>query len=407
MDAKKGKELLDTILDLGASLIQTGADTNKTEVNLYRICAGYGFQKCNIWVVPSNIQASVTTPEGEDITLIRHIRSRSTDYTRLADLNDLARRIAADPLEPEKLRETFAAIQSRQEKPEIFLYLAGILGGLGFGVFFGCGALDAIVAGCASFLVAFLGQKLARYEKNQMVYNFVLSFLAEVFIILAVHTGVGKHIGYISIGIVMLLISGLGVTTGIKDFLHQDTLSGVIRISDSLSGAIGIAFGVGLPLFLFQSAGESEVIMLNPSVLLQLIFCTVGCAGFALWFKVKWQHIAPCALGALLTWAVFLLAREETGGSFTASFIAAVICAAYSQIMARVCGAPAVIFNSVSVFPLIPGAALYYTMFGIVTGSIALAREQGISLISTCFAIVLGMMVVEVIVRSCKSLLRR
>lgn len=404
MDVKKGKDLLDTILDIGASLIQAGADTNKTEVNLYRICAGYGFQNCNIWVVPSNIQASVTTPEGEDITLIRHIRSRSADYTRLADLNDLARRISREPLEPEKLREVFGTIQNRKEKPEFFLWLAGILGGAGFGVFFGCGARDAVIAGAASFLVAYLGRWLARYEKNQMVYNFMLSFLAEVLIILAVRTGLGRNTGNISIGIVMLLISGLGVTTGIKDFLHQDTLSGVIRISDSLSGAIGIAFGIGLPLSLFRSAGGAEGIMLNPSVVLQLIFCTVGCTGFALWFKVKWQHVGPCAAGALITWAVFLLAEKKTGNSFTASFIAAVICAAYSQIMARVCGAPAVIFNSVSVFPLIPGAALYYTMFGIVTGSAALAKEQGISLVTTCFALVLGMMVVEVVVRTCKSL---
>ena len=53
----------------------------------------------------------------------------------------------------------------------------------------------------------------------------------------------------------------------------------------------------------------------------------------------------------------------------------------------------------VSVYPLVPGAALYYMMNGIVFAETDLAFEKCISLFSTCFAIVLGIMIVEVIVR--------
>lgn len=401
------KELLNTILDLGAALLQNGADTHKTEKNLYRVCKGYHFTNANIWVVPSNIQASVTTPEGEDLTMIRHVRDRGTNYARLAKLNNLAREISEAPLKPDELREAFETILSSKPEPARILYLAAVLGSGGFGIFFGCDFKDALAAALSGLVVSIIGRKLTTFEKNPLVYNFTLSLIAELIILLFVRIGLGAHIGRITIGVVMLLISGIGFTTGIKDLMHLDTLSGMMKITESFLGAIGIAIGIGLPLYLFRNAASNDLMMMNPSVLLQLVFCTVGCIGFALWFNVKWQHLPLCAAGALLTWGVYLIAEKAFGAGFVAAFISATVCALYAQITARIAKAPSTIFMSVSVFPLVPGAALYYTMYGIVLQDTLLAKEKGATLLMTCFAIGLGMMVVEVIVRLERKLKRK
>ncbi|MBQ8088401.1 MAG: threonine/serine exporter family protein, partial [Clostridia bacterium] len=79
--------------------------------------------------------------------------------------------------------------------------------------------------------------------------------------------------------------------------------------------------------------------------------------------------------------------------------VAAIACGAFSQIAARAHKAPATIFMTVSIFPLIPGAALYSMMVAIVLGNSALAAQKGAELALTCFAIVLGFMVVEVLSR--------
>ena len=44
--------------------------------------------------------------------------------------------------------------------------------------------------------------------------------------------------------------------------------------------------------------GHSDGFMLNPSVPIQLISCTVACVGFALWFKIKGKQVIYSGIGA-------------------------------------------------------------------------------------------------------------
>ena len=387
---------LSLILDIGSAMIQSGAETHRVEDSLYRLCASYGFGACNIWVVPSNIQATVNTPAGACLTQIRHIRGAGVNFDRLDRLNDLCRRACAETPDAEALGGMLAgALDSAPQKPWVS-YLAGVLAGAGFGVFFNCDGLDALVAVCASLLITFLVRQLGKRENNPLILNFLVSCAVELFIVVSVRLGFGHHMGYITVGVVMLLISALGATNGLRDLVHLDTLSGVMNITASLTGAMGIALGIALPLLLLRGWARNEIMVLNPSVPMELLACTVGCVGFALWFNVKGAKVACCGLGALLTWAVYLAVLGPTESAFAATLAGAVACGFFAQAMARVHKAPATIFMTVSVFPLIPGAALYYMMYGFVTRDMSLGLGKGAELLLACFGIVLGFMAVEV-----------
>lgn len=394
MDTTK---ILGLILDIGAEMTRSGAETRRVEDSLYRLCASYGFTACNIWVVPTNIQATVTDREGESLTQIRHIRSPGVNFDRLDRLNDLCRRACADTPDAGELYRQLQQVLSVPAQRPWLIYLSGALAGAGFGVFFNCDWLDALVAVCASLLITFLGRRLSKRESNPLILNFIISFLTEISILFSVHLGFGHHMGYITVGVVMLLISALGTTNGVRDLVHLDTLSGLMNITASLTGAVGIALGIALPLLLFRRWGDSEIMILNPSVALELISATVGCVGFAIWFGVlRGRQIIFCAVGAFLTWGAYLIAYRFLPNAFAATLLGAVICALFAQVMARVNKAPATIFQTVSVFPLIPGAALYYTMYGLVIRDTAFATAKGVELLLACFGIVLGFMVVEV-----------
>ena len=82
--------------------------------------------------------------------------------------------------------------------------------------------------------------------------NAIISFVVELFIIFAVKMGLGHHSGNITVGVVMLLISGIGFTNGISNLLHRDTLSGVINMSKAVLGATGIAIGIALPILIMK-----------------------------------------------------------------------------------------------------------------------------------------------------------
>ena len=393
------ERILHLILNMGTQMIQSGAETHRVEDSLYRLLDSYGFTACNVWVIPSNIQATVTTPDDACLTQIRHIRQSGIDFGCLDDLNALSRRACAERLPPSAFSAQLEGIVNSPRQNAWKQYLAGALAGGGFGIFFNCDAADAAAAVCTSLLVTFLSRRISQREHNPLISNFVIAFLAEIFILVSVQYGLGHHVGYVAAGVVMLLISALGTTNGVRDLISLDTLSGIMNISLSLTGAIGIAMGIALPLHLFFHQATNDIMILNPNIGMELLACTIGCIGFSLWFQVKGRHIFWCTLGAFLTWAAYSLCAHFVPGNFWASLTGAVVCAFFSQIMARVNKAPATIFQTVSVFPMIPGAALYYCMYGFVIGDFQFACEKGISLLLSCFGIVLGFLLIQVLSR--------
>ena len=391
-------KILQGILDIGEAMLQSGAENFRLEDSLYRMCKSYGFTRYDVFVIPSNIQITVETPEGDIITQIRHIESTDINFDRLDYLNNLSRYVCQNKPDEKKLREKYLEVMNREEQHPAVKYFAGVMGGTGFAVFFGCGFMDAIVAVIVSLMIVVVGEWLSKRESNLMVYNMILSFLSEVIIILLVRLGIGSHAEWIMIGIVMLLISGLGVTNGIRDLLQRDFISGSLNIMNAFLGAAGIAFGIALAMLLLDGV-SLEGFILNNSIPIQLISCTIACTGFAFWFKIRGRQVLYSSIGAFFTWAIYLVVYELEPSNFLATLVAAIFVGFYAFIMSRINKAPSTIFLTASVFPLIPGPNLYYMMFGCVSKNVALAFEETVVLLATCLAIALGFLVVDVVSR--------
>lgn len=246
------KKILKAILDIGEQMINSGAEIGRVEDSMYRMCRSYGFVRANCWVISSNIQATVETPDGDIFTQIRHVPGGEMNFDRLDYLNNLSRKVCAETPDAPELSAKLEEVMNRPPQPKWQHYIAGILGGTGFAVFFNCDLLDSIVAVLASVIIVGLGDIIGKKEDNPLIFNAIISFIVEFFILFAVKLGIGHHTGNITVGVVMLLISGIGFTNGISNLLHRDTLSGVINMSKAVLGATGIAIGIALPILIMK-----------------------------------------------------------------------------------------------------------------------------------------------------------
>lgn len=391
-------KILQGILDIGEAMLQSGAENFRVDDSLYRICKSYGFKRYDVFAIPSNIQITVETPEGEIITQIRHIENTDIDFDRLDYLNNLSRYVCQNKPDAEELREKYLEVMGRKKQHPAAKYFAGIMGGTGFAVFFGCDFMDAIVAVIVSLMIVVVGGWLGKRENNLLIYNLILAFLSEVIIITMVRLGIGSHPERIMIGIVMLLISALGTTNGIRELLQRDFISGTINIMNSMLGASGIAFGIALAMLILDGV-SSEGFILNHNISIQLISCTVACSGFALWFKIRGRQVFYSSVGAFFTWGIYLIVYEIEPSNFLATLMASVFVGFYAFIMSRINKAPSTIFLTASVFPLIPGPNLYYMMYGCVSRNVPLAYSETIVLLATCLAIAFGFLIVDVVSR--------
>ena len=252
MDVREANSLLKVILDIGEEFIKSGAESNRAEDSLYRLCNAYGFRKVNIWLIPSNIQATVETPEGEIITQVRYVPLGGYNFDRLDYLNNLSRKACQTTPDAEGLREMLDEVLARPQLNRWVKYLAGVVGATSFGIFFNCDAMDAVVVAITALFVSSISDKLAKVEGNPLISNAILSFLAEVFILFCVSVGFGHNPNAITIGVVMLLIGAIGFTGGLRDLLNRDIIAGGINMTNALLGAMGIATGIALGMLVMM-----------------------------------------------------------------------------------------------------------------------------------------------------------
>lgn len=392
-------KIVQGILDIGESMLISGAENYRIEDSLYRMCRSYGFLKYDVFVIPSNIQITVETAEGEIITQVRHIENADIDFDQLDYMNNLCRYVCSHTPDEEELQKKYQEVKNRPPQHPAAKYFAGIMGGTGFAVFFGCNFKDAIVAVIVSLMIVVVGKWLEKREGNLFVYNTILSFLSEVIIVLSVRNGFADHPERIMIGIVMLLISGLSTTNGIREILQKDYISGFINIMNSILGAAGIAVGTALAMLMLNDF-SAEGFILNHSIPIQLVSCTIACVGFAFWFQIRGKQVIYSGIGAFITWSIYLIVFEIEPSNFLATLVAAIFVAAYAFVMSRINKAPSTIFLTASVFPLIPGPNLYYMMYGCVTRDIPLAFSETVVLLATCLAIAFGFNIVDIVARS-------
>ena len=395
-------KILKGILEIGEEMVECGAENYRVEEGLYRMCQAYDFTRVNVFVIPSNIQITVETKEGDFITQIRQIESSEFNFDRLDYLNNLCRYVSEHAPDEIVIKEKFTEVMNRPKQPGYVRLLAGVLGGTGFAVFFGSTFFDALVAVIVSSMIVIVGDWLGKHEKNLFLYNCILAFLSEVIILGANRLGIGVRPDCTMIGIVMLLISGLGIVNGIRELMQRDFLSGTLNIMNSVLGAMGIAIGIAGAMLLFKNHGALNFIIAH-SEIVQLISCTIACVGFAMWFQVRYRQVVYSGIGAFISWAIYLFVYNINESNFFATMISALFVFLYAYITSRINKAPSTIFLTASVFPLVPGPNLYYMMSDLVDGEIAHTTYQFAVLMETCFAIALGFIFMDFILRFYKK----
>ena len=274
--------------------------------------------------------------------------------------------------------------------------LGNILGAFGFAILFGGDLGDALCAGLCGLLVGLINKFMDNLEANQFFRTIAAAFPMALLAYALEALGLTTHADAVNIGALMILVPGLLFTNAMRDIIFGDTNSGINRIVQVLLIAAAIALGTAAAwnAASFLWGTPADTLPITYSLLAQMLPCMIGCLGFAILFNIHGPGVLLCVLGGVLTWAIYGLCLEFGTGTIPAYFWGSVFASAYSEIMARIRKYPAISYLLVSVFPLLPGAGVYYTMnyavrgqpfaqTGMDTAAIAGAMAVGILVVST------------------------
>ena len=371
--------LLDLATDLGYELAMSGAETFRVEESISRVLAAYGL-KSEVFAIPNYLIVGILTEDGTPITRMRRIGFHGNDLDSVEKFSSLSRAYCnrrPDPREGLKWLEHVRAARIAYSTP--LEYLGNFVGAAGFGLFFGGNWVDGICAGICGMLVGLINRMLSARKANRFFSTIAASFFMALLAYAMGALGITHNPDAVSIGALMILVPGLLFTNAMRDMIYGDTNSGVNRIVQVFLIAAAIALGTATAWSLATRLWGTPVSVegIAYSLLAQCLFSFIGCAGFAILFNIHGKGVLMSALGGALAWAVYLISLEIGDSEIMAYFWSALFSALFSEIMARIRKCPAISYLVISIFPMIPGAGVYYTMNYAVRGEMEMFMNKG------------------------------
>lgn len=124
--------------------------------------------------------------------------------------------------------------------------------------------------------------------------------------------------------------------------------------------------------------------------ILQFVAAGVGTCAFALVLGAPRREFIFCALNGAIIWLAYLMFINFGTGITVACMGATFMITIISRIFSAIRKNPVTIFLITAIFPLVPGAGIYYTAYYLIMDNYMMAGQKGLETFKIAGGIVLG-----------------
>ena len=237
------RKYLQTVIDIGSQMLSVGAEVERVEDSITRMCYAYGAQKVEAFAINYVIIVTISAEGGISLTESRRIHRYGRDLEKLTLLNDLSRTICEKHLTAEEAKGRLEEIRNTKRYNMIFLLLIYAVISVSFTLFFGGNARDAVVSAVVGCTVAPVDRMQEKAGINRFVSLCICSIWMGALATLGVRIGIGCSVAKISIGNIMIFIPGLLFTNSIQEIFSDNMMTGLVRMVEAAVVSIVIASG--------------------------------------------------------------------------------------------------------------------------------------------------------------------
>ena len=244
------ESILSLAMDIGKSMIKCGAEIDRVEETIIRICHAYGMKKTEVFSIVSMINVTTVDAEGHAFTQSRRVYSYATNLGRLERLNSLSRSICSGNLDLQQAKEELEEISSEKNGFHVTACIGSVLAAGGFAVFFGGSFKDCFAAMPIAVMIYLMNTYIKARGMSKLFYTALCSVVSGFLAIFFVRIGFADNPAMIMIGDIMLIIPGVILINSIREMLCGDLMSGMLRLLESLILSITIACGFAIPIMI-------------------------------------------------------------------------------------------------------------------------------------------------------------
>ena len=241
--------LMKTAALAGELMLCSGAETYRVEDTMHHILkTADNLEMAEVLVIMTGITATIKQENENVISIVKRVNSRSTNMSRILEVNDISRRYCWEEISLEEAYKELLGLRRNNR-----LAIIGIC--VGFSLFFGGGIAEIIATlfvGLALTGCITIGEKMKFHAFLQDVFgSFGIAVTSSILSMLAPNV----NLDIVIISSIMPLVPGVAITNAVRDTLQGDYISGCARVLEAFLKAAGIAVGIALGLILMGMIG--------------------------------------------------------------------------------------------------------------------------------------------------------
>lgn len=401
------EDVIELALALGRAILECGGELQRAEYAADRLCRAYGAVDTDSYATGTVIILTAEFADGSRTTRSVRVRKDVVDLRKLERINALSREFCEKRPDVAEAAETLKAAAGAKTAT-LWQEVAGVaLGSFGMTVASMGSLLDGLGAAIAAAAVMLLAYFLSRLM-NKFATTLLSSFLASTLCIVMYLIGLGDNLPTMIVGEIMILIPGLTLTNAVRDMLCGDVTSGAVKFLQSIMVTLGLAIGIAVAFVAFEGVLTGVDVNAVPAAgaggdyfpVVKTAAGVIGALGFSLYFHIDYKRI-PFALANVLVTMLIINLMEFAGGVteiFFRTIAASGAVTLTSELLASRLKAPAMVFLTPAILPLIPGGDIYLTMTNTVYANYAEMGARLLTATKGCLGIACGVVAVSVVV---------
>lgn len=238
--------VLNVAAHAGKIILESGAETYRVEETMVKICTSFEIKNADSFVTPTGIMLSVTSLDGEIVSVIKRIQNRTVSLEKISKVNNLSRCIKNNSLSIDEVEYELTKIETSKGYSNAALIFCSAIGAGFFTLIFGGTFSDFCISLLIGILIKCASIRLAYKNINDFFSNIIGGSIAALTALIFYKLGIVVNVDKVIIGSIMLLVPGLAITNAVRDTIAGDLLSGVTRGLEAFLTAVGIAVGTGI-----------------------------------------------------------------------------------------------------------------------------------------------------------------
>jgi uncharacterized membrane protein YjjP (DUF1212 family) len=388
---------LDLAYEAGSILLENGAEISRVEETIRRIASHYGVEGEDLFVLSNGIIAT-----DKNYARSKFIPIKGASLDKVVAVNQLSRKVEQGEYSLEKLEYRLKQIRAMKGKPAWEQILASAVGSAAFCIIFGGSFMDCLASFIAGLILWVFMLFVASKQLSRIVGTASGGLLATLICFGLYRIGLGNHLSNMIIGAIIPLIPGVAFTNGIRDMANEDYIAGVTRLLDAMLTFFCIALGVAMA-FVFDMEIFGEMLVLQglandpqtAGFAVQLVAAFLGTVSFAALFGVPRKYYFDTGFCGTMGWLLYLILSRYTAMSpVEVLFCATVLVASIALLQSKARKCPITVFLISGIFPLVPGAGIFWTSYNIVSNQLPDAFQTGFAALKATVAIAFGILAV-------------